>query len=55
MLGFRQQQVDQYLTMKPTATLGDLKRDLDFYDKAGALRALRGLMRRRSINNNPSS
>ena len=50
VLGFRQAQVIAYIRERnPFPTLGELKRELDFYDKAGALRVVRGLQRRGAI------
>ena len=50
-LGFRQAQVDRFVRSRlergeDIPSLGVLKRELGFYDKAGASRALRGLVQR---------
>lgn len=46
VLGYRAVQVRAFVKQRvesgqPFPSLGELKRELDFYDKAGALRALR--------------
>jgi SOS-response transcriptional repressor LexA len=58
VLGFRMRQIQAFVRERiasgePEPSLGELKRELDFYDKAGALRALRRLQQRDEINNNP--
>lgn len=51
VLGYRMAQVEAFVRSRiedgePYPTLGELKRELDFYDKAGALRTLRRLRQR---------
>lgn len=58
VLGYRMAQVEAFVRSRleegsDFPSLGELKRELDFYDKAGALRALRRLQQRGRIKNNP--
>lgn len=41
--GFREVQVRDFVQSNPSFTYGDIRRELDFYDRAGAYRVVRRL------------